>query len=510
MGLPRGRCIIYYYFWRQMRIRLVYFLFVVICIGAGCANITSPTGGKKDTRPPKLVELWPADSQMNQRVKRIELYFDEYVNVSDVGKEMALSPMLQIDPTVTSIGKHVIIKIADTLLEDNTTYRLSLGNAIKDVHEGNPFAGYTYTFSTGLYFDSLQLSGRYVDAGTGLPDVENVLIALYGANDNDSAVVRRKPKYITRADAAGNFTFKGLPKRSFRIYAMKDANNNMMYDGGGEMIAFLDHNVMPGDTGDINLRLFAEANDTGGAKKGGMSDSKFGAGRGAKAEDHVGYSVNVDTSNSGNRTFDLNLPITITFSKRTEINAAKIALSYDTLGQSERAEIQVDVDTSGKKVKIYTDWHENTVYTLKLPKGFAKDSAGNDLLPSHYTFRTREDEDYGKITVHVPTKFKSGAEQQYLLRVIGEPDTVYLKQVTDTMVKLTRLKPAKYTFALIVDKNKNGKWDTGDLFAKKQPEVVIPDNNTLVLKAGWENTVDFEEQSTNRKGGLRGENKPKQ
>jgi hypothetical protein len=77
------------------------------------------------------------------------------------------------------------------------------------------------------------------------------------------------------------------------------------------------------------------------------------------------------------------------------------------------------------------------------------------------------------------------------------------------MVRLVRLKPAKYTFSIIVDKNDNGRWDTGDLLAHKQPEVVIPSTNTLTLKAGWTDTVDFEELVQDRKGGLRDRSKTK-
>src|SRR3954464_7096123 len=88
-------------------------LLIVIIILAGCASITAPTGGKKDTRPPKLVSIEPKDSLLNTKVKRIELYFDEYITVSDATKEVQISPILSIAPTVTGLNKHVIVKIVD-------------------------------------------------------------------------------------------------------------------------------------------------------------------------------------------------------------------------------------------------------------------------------------------------------------------------------------------------------------------------------------------------------------
>ena len=62
------------------------------------------------------------------------------------------------------------------------------------------------------------------------------------------------------------------------------------------------------------------------------------------------------------------------------------------------------------------------------------------------------------------------------------------------MVNLSQLHPAKYSFRIIVDKNRNGKWDSGNLFGKLQPEEVIPYRETLNLKAGWENIIDFEQK----------------
>ncbi len=170
-----------------MSARLHCFLFVIVlCIGAGCANITSPTGGRRDKTPPKLLSITPKDSLLNTKVSRIEMHFDEYITVGDVGKEDQISPLLAIHPTVMGLNKRVIVKIVDTLLEENTTYRLSMGNAIKDVHEGNAFSKYTYTFSTGKYFDSLQIRGNVINALTGFPDSAGVTVELYSAKDDDT------------------------------------------------------------------------------------------------------------------------------------------------------------------------------------------------------------------------------------------------------------------------------------------------------------------------------------
>ncbi len=492
-----------------MNIRVLCSLSLLItAFCAGCANITSPTGGKKDKIPPKLVSISPADSLLNTRTKRIELYFNEYITVNNAVKEVQISPMLAIDPVVTGLNKHVVVKIVDSLLEENTTYRISFGNAVQDLHEGNPFKGYTYTFSTGAYFDSLQLQGTVINAATGLPDTGAVSVMLYGANENDSAVVRHKPKYITRADNKGVFFFKGLPPRRFRIYAVKDVNSNFTYDGpvGGEMIAFTENTVLPGDTSiaPIRLRMFLEALDTAAALKADSLAFETKASRRAARKDDdnsLTYSVGIDSSNVERRTFDITKPATITFNRPPVINADKIRLSYDNAGAETPVNITVATDPkSAAVVLINADWQPDKVYTLRLAKGFAKDTSGADVMPSRYTFRTFDESNYGKITLNLPQKY---VDPQYVLLVRADKDTVYNKPIDATTKILTRLKPAKYTFCIIVDKNGNGKWDSGDLFDKRQPEEVIPYNDAVNLRADFEHIIDFEQKPAEKKPSMR-------
>ena len=482
-----------------------FLLLVLLCMGAGCANITAPTGGKKDVTPPKMVSIDPKDSLLNTRVKRIEIHFDEYITVGDAAKEVSFSPILAIQPTVTGKGKTVTVKIIDSLLEDNTTYRLSFGKAIKDLHEGNPYGKYTYTFSTGSYFDSLQLHGKVLNAATGLPDSGSITVELYYATDPDSAVVRHKPKYIAKTDASGAFTFSGLPRRAFRIYALKDANDNLIYDGAvsGDQVAFADNTVIPFDTSaPINLRLFGEVADTGVKKTTDTSKAKttgLSTGRTKKqtASDKLTYTVSADTSNVEKRTMDITRYMTVDFSRKPILNTDRITLSCDSEGVKLTPKVTFYTDTvHPNQLRINTNWLENTVYTLKLAKGFAKDTNNADLMPSKYIFRTLEDDDYGSVTMRLPGKYLGS---QYLFRVMYNGDSLSQRPITDTVISLKRLKPGKYTFRIIVDKNRNGKWDAGNLFKHEQPEEVIPYYEVISVKAGYQYDNDFEPKVQDKK-----------
>lgn len=287
-----------------------------------------------------------------------------------------------------------------------------------------------------------------------------------------------------------------MPDKVFRIYALKDKNGNLIYDAGDEWIAFNNTTVRPGDTtqAPILLKIFKETDslrskkDTANvaAQNAALLRSK----QAARAKEGFVYVVNVDTSDARKRTQEIIKPVTVTFNKDiTTLNKERITLSYDSDGISKPVVADIHLDTANKaKVLINCNWQQNMLYTLRLLKSFAKDSAGTDAMPSKYTFRTKRDEDYGILHVRIPSKYLS---RQYVLLVKNETDTIQQKPITDTLIDLIHLQPGNYTMLIIVDKNGNGKWDTGDLLGKVQPEEIIPYGDPIQLKAGWEHIVDF-------------------
>ncbi|HVG41832.1 MAG TPA: Ig-like domain-containing protein, partial [Chitinophagaceae bacterium] len=136
-------------------------LLTVISIfsGTGCANIIPPSGGPRDSLPPQLVRADPPDSTVNFKGNSIRLYFDEFVDLQDVSRNLLFTPLFENVPVIEAKLRTLTLRIRDTL-EPNTTYTFNFGNAIKDINEGNVLRNFTYTFSTGPSLDSLTLSGK--------------------------------------------------------------------------------------------------------------------------------------------------------------------------------------------------------------------------------------------------------------------------------------------------------------------------------------------------------------
>ena len=228
-----------------MILKLKNIVFVIILLltaflAQRCANAVAPTGGPKDNTPPMVVEAMPENQCVNFNGKKIEITFDEYITLNNANQNVMISPPMKEKPDIKLKNKNVVIKFKE-ILEANTTYTINFGSAIKDLHEGNLFKDYVYSFSTGNHIDTLSIGGKLLDAEDMKP-IEDAYIGLYAADrDNlDSLPMSVTPNYITKTDKEGKFSLNGLANKKYLVFALKDANANLYFDLPNEAVAFLD------------------------------------------------------------------------------------------------------------------------------------------------------------------------------------------------------------------------------------------------------------------------------
>ena len=211
---------------------------------SGCANTTTPpSGGPKDTIPPFLTKVYPLPGSINVPVHktRLRFTFNEYVKVKDANA-VFLSPPLEKKPKAVIRGKSVEVTF-ESDLDSNTTYTLDLTGAIADNNEGNLFPGYTLVFSTGEKIDSMCMTGLVQDCNTLMP-MKGATVMLY-KDQSDSAVFLNRPVAAAKTDDWGFFSLRNIQDTIYRVYAVKDENNNNKYDPESERIAFLDSLFRP-------------------------------------------------------------------------------------------------------------------------------------------------------------------------------------------------------------------------------------------------------------------------
>lgn len=216
----------------------------LICFFYSCAQIGSPTGGPKDSIPPEIIETTPPNFTPGYQEEELNAYirFNEYVQLKKMNEKFYVSPPVENDPDIELKGKGILIKFNNTP-EENTTYNLHFGDAISDLNESNPFGNFSYIFSTKPYIDTLSIAGYVKDAFTheAVPDVWVMAYLDY----NDSTPYLEKPSYIAKSDTAGFFSIEYICDSLYRIFAVNDQNNNLLFDLPNEPLAYLDSTIQP-------------------------------------------------------------------------------------------------------------------------------------------------------------------------------------------------------------------------------------------------------------------------
>ncbi len=228
-------------------------VFVIAMLIHACATPVAPTGGPKDETPPVVVEAEPENYSTRFDGDEFRITFDEFVQLQEINSKMLISPPLENTPEFKIRGRSIVAQIEDTLAK-NTTYSFYFDDAIVDLHESNPLENYRFVFSTGSELDSMKISGRVVDAFT-LKPVEKVLVMLYKKHA-DSIPLKEIPFYLSKTNEQGQFTITNLADTTYKIFALKDANSNYLFDLPNEKIAFSDTLITP--TQVAEMKTFSE------------------------------------------------------------------------------------------------------------------------------------------------------------------------------------------------------------------------------------------------------------
>lgn len=214
-----------------------FFLLMILLSGIdSCANRgLGPTGGPKDLTPPKVLKITPPDKSLQFSGKRVDIFFNKIVQLDRPLDKIVVSPPQSKIPTALSTGRRVTLTFNDSL-KANTTYTIDFDSSIKDYNEGNILKDFWTSFSTGNQLDSMQISGYILNARDLNPE-PGILTGIY-ANLADSAFTHFPMQRIGKSSDNGHFTIYGVKNGSYRVYALKDMDDDYKFSQPGEGIAF--------------------------------------------------------------------------------------------------------------------------------------------------------------------------------------------------------------------------------------------------------------------------------
>ncbi len=217
-------------------------MLVIMFITASCAQTGTPSGGPQDVDPPVVLKTEPQNYSTGFDSRKIQITFDEFLDMGNFTKELIVSPPMEEKPEIKLKNKTLIIEFEESLKE-NATYTFNFGEGIKDLNEGNVLLNYEYVFSTGDRLDSLSVKGTIKNAFDLTVPEPPIFVMLY-TELNDSLPYTDIPYYVGRTDKEGNFAVNNLKEGIYKLFVLKDGNNNLLFDQPGENIAFLDSSIM--------------------------------------------------------------------------------------------------------------------------------------------------------------------------------------------------------------------------------------------------------------------------
>lgn len=517
-----------------------------------CANMQRPTGGPKDSIPPVLLGEVPENLTRNFEAKEIVLSFDEFIKLNNQFSEFSISPDVEKQPEYRVRKRNLHITLPDSL-EENTTYTINFGKGLVDYNEGNPVENYTYVFSTGPELDSLTISGSVKNAYTKVYDAredKDVKVLLIPTRQ-DSIFGKRKANIFTLVDTSGNFQFKNLREDTYRIYALKEQNNDRIYNNPDELLGFLaDSIVLDRDISGIYIEYskgkpekhrtidrkiekdgtilltFNQALDDPSLRildPAALDENKiarFTRNRDSahvfleKLEfDSIKFELTDQTNvldtilirRNKNDKYERELQIEtninnrvdrvkhITLTSRTpiaDIDKNKIQILEDSVS---RRNFQLQRDSVKNNLfHIRYNWKPKLNYELIVQEGAVTSPFNHAQKELKRTFTLDDTDNYGDIIFTI-----NGLEpdKNYVIQLIDEgKKNIYDSRTIQNQNTVSYLKypGAKYSIRIFEDQNNNGRWDGANYFMRTQAEPIWYLDKTFTIRANWEQNENLD------------------
>ena len=136
-------------------------------------------------------------------------------------------------------------------------------------------------------------------------------------------------------------------------------------------------------------------------------------------------------------------------------------------------------------LELQAEWKPGVEYSFELDSLALTDIYGTTSGKIKQGFKVREDKEFATLAVSLTALTDSNV----VVQLLNEQDAV-VKQTRALAgtANFYYLQPATYYLRLFVDRNGNGRWDTGDFYRGEEPETVYYFPEEIECKANWDAT----------------------
>ena len=209
-------------------------------------------------------------------------------------------------------------------------------------------------------------------------------------------------------------------------------------------------------------------------------------GEAPKPEPTLFLKMNVDAPSA----FDINRNVVLSFDEplaRIDTSSIHVSVKEDTLWV-EKPFILVADSVIPRRYEILADWQPDREYQLKIDSTAITGLYGLHTDKVGQSFKVKKLDEYGTLFFNI--------------RGVNQPAIVELLDAAGKVIRQQRVTPegtadfyylapnTKYYVRMFMDRNGNGKWDTGNVEKRMQPEEVY------YLPKSWEMKANFDFEET--------------
>lgn len=136
-------------------------------------------------------------------------------------------------------------------------------------------------------------------------------------------------------------------------------------------------------------------------------------------------------------------------------------------------------------LELQAEWKPGVEYSFELDSLALTDIYGTASGKIKQGFKVREDKEFATLAVSLTALTDSNVVVQLLN---GQDAVVKQTRALAGTANFYYLQPATYYLRLFVDRNGNGRWDTGDFYRGEEPETVYYFPEEIECKANWDAT----------------------
>ncbi len=524
---------------------------IFLLLGA-CANVAMPTGGPRDKKPPELVASNPQNNLLNFTGKSIELTFNEAIKLKDPKEEILIVPSVG-KKTLFSVKKRNLLIHPELEWQPNTTYSFNFRDGVQDLTEGNPAENLRLAFSTGPIIDSLSINGSVKDifnekvpekitislyetdtfdifkhtpiyftksnkAGQfTIPNLKSGKYFIYAFDDKNKnlkvdsktekfgflskpiqldssrdsveipmTMIDSRPLVITSIRHTDKTSRIRLNKQVDSLSIIGINREQSIFTFAGDKSELIFYNAFPKED---SIKAYIMAKDSLGQKLDTVIYIKYGEIKTAQ-ETFKTKEIDQNYNVPGKM-----LTYILRFNKPIgAITKDSIYIKYDSINSKSIDTKDITIDTLINQIIIKSKIEEIKREEKKKPeppsiilgKGALISIEQDSSKQISKIIQIPTEEDLGLVTIKVETLAKN-----YIIQLLTTENKVI--ETTRNIKEYTfkHLQPLEYKLRIIIDENRNGKWDVGNFHIGIEPEKIIlfkseEGKYSFPLRANWE------------------------